>query len=95
MNDYCINAAHRPGQMRRIGADLKSAQSLLALGLTRREAEVLFWVAEGKTSPEIGLILNAAPNTIKKHVSHILEKLAVETRLSAALLANQVLRSVE
>jgi DNA-binding CsgD family transcriptional regulator len=78
-----------------VTADSRSAEALLALGLTRREAEVLVWVAEGETSPEIGIILNAAPNTIKKHVSHILEKLAVETRLSAALLANQVLRSAE
>ena len=73
----------------------RSPEALLVLGLTPREAEVLFWIAEGKTSPEIALILDAAPSTIKKHVNHILEKLAVENRLSAALLANEVLRSSE
>jgi len=73
----------------------RSPEMLLVLGLTPREAEVLFWVAEGKTSPEIALILNAAPTTIKKHVNHILEKLALENRLSAALLANEILRSSE
>jgi len=71
----------------------RSPEALLVLGLTPREAEVLFWIAEGKTSPEIALILNTAPNTIKKHVSHILEKLALENRWSAALLANDILRS--
>jgi DNA-binding NarL/FixJ family response regulator len=73
----------------------RSPDALLVLGLTPREAEVLFWIAEGKTSPEIALILNAAATTIKKHVNHILEKLALENRLSAALLANEILRSSE
>jgi DNA-binding response OmpR family regulator/DNA-binding CsgD family transcriptional regulator len=70
-----------------------SPDALYSLGLTRREAEVLFWIAEGKTSPEIAVIIGAAPTTIKKHVNHILEKLAVENRLSAALMANEILRS--
>lgn len=70
-----------------------SSAALCCLGLTPREAEVLFWIAEGKTSPEIAVIIGAAMTTIKKHVSHILEKLSVENRLSAALLANEILRS--
>lgn len=37
-----------------------SPASLLCLGLTNREAEVLFWIAHGKTSPEIAIILEAA-----------------------------------
>lgn len=68
-----------------------SPAPLLALGLTQREAEVLYWIAQGKTSPEIALIVNAAPNTIKKHVGNILLKLGVETRLAAALRATEVL----
>lgn len=69
----------------------QSPASLLCLGLTAREAEVLFWIAHGKTSPEIAIILDAAPNTVKKHVQNILVKLGVETRLAAALRANEVL----
>jgi len=68
-----------------------SPNALCCLGLTPREAEVLYWIAEGKTSPEIAIIIGAAPTTIKKHVNHILDKLAVENRLSAALLANEIL----
>ena len=54
------------------------------LGLTPREAEVLTWVAQGKTNFEIGKIINARTGTICKHVEHILTKLKVENRTSAA-----------
>jgi DNA-binding NarL/FixJ family response regulator len=56
---------------------------LQRLGLTSREAEVLHWLAEGKTNPEIAVILNIAAPTVKKHVEHILEKLGVENRAAA------------
>jgi DNA-binding response OmpR family regulator/DNA-binding CsgD family transcriptional regulator len=69
----------------------ESPASLLCLGLTAREAEVLFWIAHGKTSPEIAIILDAALNTVKKHVQNILLKLGVETRLAAALRATEIL----
>ena len=69
----------------------ESPASLLCLGLTPREAEVLFWIAHGKTSPEIAIILDAALNTVKKHVQNILLKLGVESRLAAALRASEVL----
>ena len=68
-----------------------SPASLLRLGLTMREAEVLYWIAHGKTSPEVALILHAALNTVKKHVQNILLKLGVETRLAAALQAADLL----
>lgn len=49
------------------------------------------WIAQGKTSPEIGVILNTQVCTVKKHVGHLLPKLGVETRLAAALLAQTIL----
>lgn len=64
---------------------------LEALGLTPREAEILFWVAHGKTNAEIGIILEMAENTVKKHVYNVLPKLGVETRIAAALQAMEVL----
>jgi len=64
---------------------------LEALGLTPREAEVLFWVAQGKMNAEIGIILDASPATIKKHIEHIFEKLDVENRAAASLLAMEEL----
>jgi DNA-binding response OmpR family regulator/DNA-binding CsgD family transcriptional regulator len=72
-----------------------SPASLLCLGLTRREAEVLFWIAHGKSSPEIAIILEAALNTVKKHVQNILLKLGVESRLAAALRAREILGMAE
>jgi len=56
-------------------------------GLTRREDEVLQWVAQGKTNAEIGYILSISPRTVQKHMEHIFEKLGVETRTAAATLA--------
>jgi DNA-binding CsgD family transcriptional regulator len=61
----------------------RSVAWLARLGLTAREAEVLHWMAEGKNNPEIGIILGSSPNTVRKHVEHILAKLVVETRAAA------------
>jgi DNA-binding CsgD family transcriptional regulator len=60
--------------------------SLEALGLSRREAEVLAWVAQGKTDAAIGAILSLSPRTVAKHLEHIYERLGVENRLAAAAL---------
>lgn len=57
--------------------------------LTPRETEVLRWLAEGKTNGEIAAILEIAPGTIKIHVERILEKLGVENRTAAALIARE------
>jgi len=55
--------------------------------LTMKEAEVLYWVAKGKTNRDIGDILGSSPATVKKHLEHVFEKLGVETRNAAASLA--------
>lgn len=65
---------------------------LRALGLTEREAEVLYWISEGKTNPEIALIIGAAAATVKKHVENLLAKLGVENRAAAMRLALEALR---
>jgi DNA-binding CsgD family transcriptional regulator len=57
---------------------------LATLGLTKREAEVLAWVARGKTNEDTATILGARPATIAKHLEHIFRKLGVETRTAAA-----------
>lgn len=59
----------------------------LAYKLTAREAEVLHWVAQGKTNRDIGDILGTSPRTVTKHLEHVFEKLGVETRTAAANLA--------
>ena len=57
------------------------------LGLTPREAEVLFWVARGKTNDEIATVLGIGLTTVKKHLESTFAKLGVENRTSAAAMA--------
>jgi two-component system LytT family response regulator len=64
-------------------------EALQPLGLTARQAEVLFWIAHGKTNPEIAAILANAPETVKKQVQAILDRLGVGSRLEAALIASR------
>lgn len=66
---------------------------LMKLGLTPREAEVLFWIAEGKTSPEIGMILNSSRRTVEKHSERIFEKLGVGNRTAAIRCALEAFRA--
>lgn len=73
------------------GVDLSSATPLESLGLTPREAEVLLWIAQGKGNSDIATILGMSEKTVKIHVGHILEKLAVENRTAAAMRALEVL----
>jgi len=56
-------------------------------GLTGREAEVLIWIAYGKTNREIGQILNMSPRTVNKHLEQIFRKLLVDNRTAAAVAA--------
>lgn len=58
-----------------------------ALKLTQREAEVLHWVALGKTNVEVGGVLDMSPRTVNKHLEHIFQKLNVETRTAATTVA--------
>ncbi len=65
---------------------------LINLGVTPRQAEVLYWIAQGKTNGEIAIILGTSPRTVEKHVEQLLERLQVENRVAAAAAANEVLR---
>lgn len=73
-----------PGEFR---PDFTTAAPLETLGLSPREAEVLLWIAQGKGNAEIGVIVGATENTVKKHIQHIFEKLGVDTRHAACVLA--------
>jgi DNA-binding CsgD family transcriptional regulator/PAS domain-containing protein len=60
---------------------------LESLGLTRRQAEVLSWLAQGKANVEIAAILAISPNTVARHVEAIFEALGVQSRTAAAAAA--------
>lgn len=61
------------------------------LGLTPRTAEVLYWIANGKTNKEIGEILGLSPRTVNKHLEQIYPELGVENRTAAAGVALRIL----
>lgn len=59
--------------------------------LTEREGEVLFWLSQGKTNRDIAEILSLSARTINKHLEQIFQKLGVDNRTSAAVLADRFL----
>lgn len=72
-------------------APLPQQQSVPALrqapedtcGLSEREAQIMAWVAMGKTNSEIGTILNISGYTVKNHMQRIFQKLNVFNRAQA------------
>jgi DNA-binding CsgD family transcriptional regulator len=60
------------------------------LGLTPREAEVLALVAAGRTNRQIGEELYVSDKTASVHVSNILRKLGVNSRVDAAAVAQRL-----
>ena len=71
-------------------AGTPSSTRVPPVALTAREAEVLSWLAKGKTNRDIADILGMSPRTVNKHLEHIFEKLGVETRTAAAAVAGQL-----
>ncbi|MBI2876410.1 MAG: helix-turn-helix transcriptional regulator [Candidatus Tectomicrobia bacterium] len=68
-----------------------SAASLATRGRGQREAEVLFWVTQGKDNLEVGIILGLSPRTIHKNLERIYRKLDVSTRSMATRRAMELL----
>jgi DNA-binding CsgD family transcriptional regulator len=71
--------------------DFSSPKPLESLGLTTREAEVLLWVAQGKSNGDIAILLGMAEKTVKKHMGNIFQKLGLEGRNAATVQALEVL----
>lgn len=59
--------------------------------LTSREAEVLLWIARGKSNKDISSVLGISPRTVNKHLEQVFQKLGVENRASAAAMTIQAL----
>jgi DNA-binding CsgD family transcriptional regulator len=70
-------------------AESRRRRLIARWGLSQREAEVLALVGQNKTGPEIAILLSISHDTVRKHISHIFEKLGVETRASAASIARE------
>jgi ATP/maltotriose-dependent transcriptional regulator MalT len=75
-------------QLRRLGKVVasKTEGDLPLTGLSKRELEVIELVAAGKTNRQIAGELVLSVRTVDRHVSRILEKLGVSSRVAAATL---------
>jgi DNA-binding CsgD family transcriptional regulator len=64
-----------------------SLTSFRAIGLTKRESEIMFYLTEGKTNKEIAAHLSRKPPTVKKHLDSIYTKLDAHDRTQAVSIA--------
>ncbi|MEG4216015.1 helix-turn-helix transcriptional regulator [Microcoleus sp. Pol14C6] len=64
-----------------------SISTLESLGLTKREAEVLFWIAKDKSNAGIAKVIGCSEGTVRKHLEHLYGKLSVQTRTAAVMVA--------
>lgn len=71
---------------------LTAQRRLQSLGLSPRESETLFWMAEGKQNREIATILGVQLGTVQEYVASMLEKLQQENRHAATVYAIGFLR---
>ncbi|MCY7393793.1 MAG: response regulator transcription factor [Leptolyngbyaceae cyanobacterium CAN_BIN12] len=80
-----------PQIARTVLENLKPPAPAIHVGhLTEREMDVLKLLVEGQNNTEIGESLYLSPNTIKTHVRGIMNKLAVDDRVQAAVVALRV-----
>ena len=61
------------------------------LGVTAREAEVLLWVAQGKSNGDVAVILGMSEKTVKQHLGSVFQKIGVESRNAATVRALEIL----
>jgi DNA-binding CsgD family transcriptional regulator len=69
--------------VRREGDALLLRERREVVRLTRREREVLSWVARGKTNAQVAELLWLSPSTVRKHLENVYPKLGVNTRTAA------------
>lgn len=86
--------AHLPHQ--RQAFDVTPIEGMLQKNydLSDREAEILHWVAAGKTNPEIGMILDISAFTVKNHMKRVFQKLNVSNRAQAVSTIRSLLADV-
>lgn len=84
--DELLHALRTVAQGHRyLPAEINRRLSALRLGpaITPREREILALIATGRANKEIAALLDVSEDTVKRHVSHILEKLDVNDRAQA------------
>ena len=80
---WLVHIAHE-GMAHMVAAKRKAEQPIL---LTAREIEVLRWTADGKTSGDVGQIMNISERTVNFHVNNAVEKLGAANKTAAVITA--------
>ena len=73
-------------RQRRVGNEKQAREKLLA-EFTPRELDVLRLLADGHDTQELARLLGIAPHTVEWHVTHVIEKLRVHSKLQAVIAA--------
>lgn len=63
----------------------RSGPAAPPFALTDREAEVMTWVAKGKSSADIATLMAVSERTVNFHVANVIHKAGVATRVQAAI----------
>ena len=98
---YVLLSSARPGRMPAAGvlrAQLECCHALCAAAgdaegasvrnpLAERERECLQWVAQGKTTDEVAVIVGVSANTVNSYVAHAISKLSARNRAMAVAIA--------
>ncbi|MCA1360852.1 helix-turn-helix transcriptional regulator [Bradyrhizobium sp. IC3069] len=58
--------------------------------LSEREKQCLRWIEQGKSSWEIGVILNVSENTVNFHVKNAMRKLETTSRTQCVVKARRL-----
>ncbi len=66
----------------RQGTEIPSARIKFQLGLTRREQQLIPFIAQGLTNKKIATRLNLSEQTVKNHVHRMLQKMGASDRLT-------------
>jgi DNA-binding CsgD family transcriptional regulator len=64
-----------------------SVVALEGIGLTRREAEALRWIALGRRGGDVAKVMGISPRTVEKHLENAYSKLGVSSASEAAATA--------
>lgn len=84
-----LAAVYRTWKLRRALAKANASSEQALAVLTPREQEVMLCVADGLSNAAIAQVLVIAPNTVRKHLEHVYEKLGVHSRTAAVARLSQ------
>lgn len=81
----CLNCDRSVSTFRDQKPLVFSVEGLRSIGLTNREAEVLFWVAKDRSNAGVAEVLGCSEGTVRKHLENVYGKMGVQTRIGAVM----------